>query len=123
MPYLPMTLTNKTLEKQHSNNLRIILAIVGIGIATTIGGSMSVEQAYANTSPDWLLCASEGNLCNFVGEKLVKYGKDNTWTYGTFTDGVDCSNIIFGDPSTWNNQRMSFRWNRSIKCVTLCIRR
>jgi hypothetical protein len=48
---------------------------------------------------DWTLCASEGSRCQFSGTAAVRYGADTTFTSpGLFTDGVDCSNAIFGDP-------------------------
>jgi len=43
-------------------------------------------------------CAKENKSCSFSGTKLVRYGAGTTWVYKTFTNGVDCTNAIFGDP-------------------------
>jgi Flp pilus assembly pilin Flp len=46
----------------------------------------------------WSTCASENGFCSFSGEAYVRYGADDSWTSGTYTDGVSCSNAVFGDP-------------------------
>jgi len=48
--------------------------------------------------PTWTTCAVENAFCSFSGTALVRYGANGTWTSGTFTDGVLCSNSVFGDP-------------------------
>lgn len=47
---------------------------------------------------NWIACAWEGQRCNFGGTKLVRYGANGVYVYKTFTDGVDCTNGVFGDP-------------------------
>src|SRR5262249_14229389 len=48
---------------------------------------------------DWTFCANEHQRCAFTGAKEVHYGVTGTFTAPrTFTDGVSCSNGVFGDP-------------------------
>lgn len=48
---------------------------------------------------DWETCAIEGEICSFVGEKEVRYGKNQTWYYDRFTDDVLCTSGVFeGNP-------------------------
>jgi hypothetical protein len=46
----------------------------------------------------WTHCANETEQCNFSGTKQVRYGANDAYNYGTFSDGVLCANSIFGDP-------------------------
>ena len=46
-------------------------------------------------------CANEWDAptqCSFSGTKLVAFGAHGKFTYGVFTNGVACSNAVFGDP-------------------------
>ena len=52
-------------------------------------------------SGEWTPCASEMQQCNFSGTKQVRFGANDAYNYGTFTDGVLCANSIFGDPISW----------------------
>ena len=45
------------------------------------------------------LCATEGSKCNFSGEKQVAYGTAGKYNYANKTNGVECSNVAFGDPA------------------------
>jgi hypothetical protein len=49
----------------------------------------------------WTHCANETEQCNFSGTKQVRYGANDAYNYGIFTDGVPCANSIFGDPISW----------------------
>ncbi len=49
-------------------------------------------------SEEWIFCAREDERCGFSGTKEVRYGEDGKFFIGTYTDGVDCSNSVFGDP-------------------------
>jgi chitodextrinase len=47
----------------------------------------------------WGVCATEGSQCSFAGTREVRYGANGTYTTPrSFTDGVSCSNSVFGDP-------------------------
>lgn len=61
----------------------------------TASGSVTVTT----DSTTWTQCATEGNRCAFTGTKQVRYGLGSTWTAPrAFTDGVACTNAVFGDP-------------------------
>jgi hypothetical protein len=49
-------------------------------------------------SGEWTRCANQMQQCTFGGTKIVRYGTDDVYSYGTFTDGVLCVDQIFGDP-------------------------
>jgi Flp pilus assembly pilin Flp len=68
---------------------------------STINSSLGFESAptvVPTATPNWVFCSNEFQYCSFSGTKVVRYGKNNTWVEGTFTNGVDCSNSVFGDP-------------------------
>jgi len=47
----------------------------------------------------WTLCADENGFCDFSGTRVVAYGAEEQFAQQTFTDGVQCSNSVFGDPT------------------------
>jgi hypothetical protein len=47
----------------------------------------------------WTRCAGENERCAFSGTRLVRYGAGSGWVQRTLTDGVSCSNEVFGDPA------------------------
>jgi hypothetical protein len=47
----------------------------------------------------WELCAREGGYCDFRGRAEVRYGVPGRWVYGTFRNGIECNNSVFGDPA------------------------
>lgn len=47
---------------------------------------------------NWVLCASDGDICNFNGEQKVRFGANGDYFTGFFTDSVLCSKSAFGDP-------------------------
>ena len=52
-----------------------------------------------NPEAPWIPCAQERGSCNFTGEAEVRYGNNGIYNIQTHTDGVSCSNTIFGDPT------------------------
>ena len=52
----------------------------------------------AATSGGWTFCANETEQCNFSGTKQVRFGANDVYAYGSFTDGVLCGNSVFSDP-------------------------
>jgi hypothetical protein len=61
-------------------------------------------------TPDWTFCSNEFERCSFLGTKQVRYGANATWTTAReFTDGVDCSNQVFGDPLWYVTKRCEIR--------------
>ncbi len=49
-------------------------------------------------SSDWIYCAQEREFCSFTGTAEIRYGTLGSYNYGTYTNGVECSNSVFGDP-------------------------
>jgi len=45
------------------------------------------------------LCANEGGRCSFSGARYVYYGAGDRYNVRRLTNGADCSNITFGDPT------------------------
>jgi hypothetical protein len=58
-----------------------------------------VAHSPVTASGGWTFCANETERCNFSGTKQVRYGANEIYVYGTFHEGVVCSNAAFGsDP-------------------------
>ncbi len=53
---------------------------------------------YILATGDWIYCASENQFCSFAGTRIVRYGANGQYVYGFYTNGVSCSNAVFGDP-------------------------
>jgi hypothetical protein len=51
-----------------------------------------------DSSVSYTYCADERSQCDFSGTRVIRYGANGTYTYGVATDGVSCSNSVFGDP-------------------------
>lgn len=45
-----------------------------------------------------VVCAGEGGTCSFSGVKEVWFGFDDQWYVAPASNGVSCSNTVFGDP-------------------------
>src|SRR5262249_55947614 len=61
--------------------------------------STQPQAATAPSADGWTFCANEHDRCAFTGAKEVRYGVTGSYTSPrTFTDGVSCSNDVFGDP-------------------------
>ena len=54
---------------------------------------------YLNEEVKLVRCAREGEFCDFYGTREVRYGADRRWVSGVFSNGVQCTNRIFGDPA------------------------
>nr|WP_319633430.1 fibronectin type III domain-containing protein [Paenibacillus psychroresistens] len=59
----------------------------------------SALSVTTNSAASWVYCAGENNQCSFTGTKDVRYGGNDSYAYGTYTNGVMCSNNTFGDPA------------------------
>jgi Flp pilus assembly pilin Flp len=71
-------------------------SLSGVGGA---GGSAPATQVAQPTQvPTWKNCANEGGFCSFSGTAPVRYGANGHYATGTYTNGVSCSNSVFGDP-------------------------
>jgi hypothetical protein len=87
-------------------SLAVVAAIACVALAVPAAASAKDEAATAAAIGDgtpaeteWTFCANEGARCEFTGTQQVRYGANGQFTLPrTFTDGVDCSNAVFGDP-------------------------
>lgn len=50
------------------------------------------------SAPQGAQCAGENQRCSFSGTRKVYYGANGRYAVRTFTNGVDCTNAVFGDP-------------------------
>lgn len=48
--------------------------------------------------PGWTRCAQEGGTCTFAGTQQVRYGANDRYVTREATNGVACTNGVFGDP-------------------------
>jgi hypothetical protein len=67
-----------------------ILAVLAVSLGVAAPGSSGAQE--------WVECGTEGERCDFAGIKLVRFGASDRFRFGTFTDGVECSNARFDDP-------------------------
>jgi Glycosyl hydrolases family 18/Carbohydrate binding domain len=64
-----------------------------------VGKSCYVSTSFVPPAPGvWTQCANENGTCSFSGTMQVAYGNSGHYTYGTYTNGVSCSNSVFPDP-------------------------
>jgi Domain of Unknown Function (DUF1080)/Carbohydrate binding domain len=60
--------------------------------------NISVSGSFPTIGSGWTPCAGENQNCSFSGTAAVAYGAAGQFAYGTFTNGVSCSNGVFDDP-------------------------
>jgi chitodextrinase len=78
--------------------------------APTTTSAPSSPAPVPASSSDWAFCAHEHYRCEFSGVKEIRYGADGAFTSPrTFTDGVQCSNAVFGDPLKGTQKRCELR--------------
>ena len=63
-----------------------------------IPGMSASSTPSATPVPTWTTCANENGFCSFSGTALVRYGANGVWATQTYTNGVACTNAVFGDP-------------------------
>lgn len=70
-------------------------------VATGVASRQDALAIAANASTSesaWIVCSSEYQTCRFPGTRLVRYGANGLYVYGSFTNSVSCGNGVFGDP-------------------------
>ena len=79
-----------------------------------------IAKSCAVASGEWTLCAFEGGFCAFSGTKDVRYGANGLYSYKAATDGIACSNSVFGDPAPNVPKQcaMSVRQSATVASVT-----
>ena len=109
--YLPLSFTagSGTLTANVPANMhtavpgRYMLFIVDSAGVPSVAKMVTLDSAPPPPPPpppsDWTFCANEWERCSFTGTQEVRYGANGTFTAPrTFTDGVECTNAVFGDP-------------------------
>jgi hypothetical protein len=94
------------MEVRYGANGSFFLKTLTNGIACTnevFGDPIygTVKQCAIRSTPpptEWTFCASEGGVCAFTGTMEVRYGANGSFVYRTLTDGIACTNDVFGDP-------------------------
>ena len=87
----------------------------GIAARDAAGNSSSQATLQISTSAcsptsEWTFCSNEDQQCSFTGARDVRYGASGTYTTPrSFTDGVMCSNGVFGDPLVGVTKRCETR--------------
>lgn len=61
-------------------------------------GGIPKGPAVSTPAPTWRSCAVENQRCSFTGTFTVRYGVNGVYATRTGTNGIDCSNNVFGDP-------------------------
>ncbi|MDN4617881.1 chitobiase/beta-hexosaminidase C-terminal domain-containing protein [Paenibacillus sp. PsM32] len=65
-----------------------------------------------STGPEgYQFCMYEGGTCSFDGTASVAYGADGLFKYGTFTNGVACTDEAFGGDPTSNLPKRCYYTN------------
>jgi hypothetical protein len=75
---------------------------------TTVTATFNLSSS-PSPSPAWTFCANEWAQCNFSGTKEVRYGANGVYVSNIFTNGVSCSNSVFGDPIYGFAKRCEYR--------------
>lgn len=57
-----------------------------------------VVSSSSSLPTDAQFCANENGNCSFSGVHEVWYGDSNNWAVAPASNGVSCSNAVFGDP-------------------------
>jgi alpha-L-rhamnosidase len=76
----------------------------GTGTTYTVGSGTwqftgSTVPASSTSLPGtWTECAAETGTCSFTGTDTVAFGAQGKYDYATETNGVACSDTVFGDP-------------------------
>ncbi len=60
-------------------------------------------------SSGWVLCANEGDVCNFDGTAQVRYGASGQYAEQSATGSIACHNGVFGDPLPGVGKQCEYR--------------
>jgi Lactonase, 7-bladed beta-propeller len=76
-----------------------------LGVDANQDGRLDRDQTAKGQNPraaatgSWSTCAAEDQgRCSFTGDRVVRYGAAGKFSHGVFSNGVACSNGVFGDP-------------------------
>jgi hypothetical protein len=86
-------------------------AVVSVASATATASATGTLVTSTQTTPaigvTWVTCANEGQTCNVVSTREVRYGS-NKFKYKVVTNSVLCSNSVFGDPAKQTPKSCSY---------------
>ncbi len=77
-------------------------------IQVTVGSGNYNYNSDAQYGSNWTYCAGENQQCTFYGTQRVRYGANGSYYYNTFTNGVSCTNAVFGDPAYGTYKQCSY---------------
>jgi hypothetical protein len=66
----------------------------------------------ADSDPDWVPCATEGDTCRFNGNARVRYGAEPHYVYRNASNSILCSVDVFGDPAFGTPKRCEYQLHR-----------
>ncbi|MEW7849622.1 hypothetical protein AB2N08_13055 [Massilia aurea] len=72
---------------------------IGAYAELTAGSTPAPTPTPTPTPATWTQCANENATCSFNGSREVRYGAGNAWVVKVFTNSVQCTNAVFGDPA------------------------
>jgi len=80
---------------------------LGAPVASTgVGPIQYKERNLPNNIQD---CGAEGGYCTFSGIKEVWYGANGKWNVAPASNGVACTNAVFGDPISGTAKRCYYK--------------
>jgi hypothetical protein len=75
---------------------RVECSVRGFGTDPIRGVRKTCEVE--SVGPQWVLCASEGDVCNVPGATTVRYGANGRYAERNASGSIGCNNAQFGDP-------------------------
>lgn len=60
---------------------------------------LSMIVATTANAGEWVMCASEGQVCSFSDTRTVRYGTSGKYSEKNLSNGTACTNLVFGDPA------------------------
>lgn len=91
--------------------------LVGIVKHCEVLSSTDLTSILVQNTSSWQHCSDEHGTCSFAGTKLVRYGQESTFVMKIVTDGVSCSNSVFGDPLFGTFKRCDYLPNLDLASV------
>ncbi|MDD4900975.1 MAG: peptidoglycan-binding domain-containing protein [Patescibacteria group bacterium] len=83
-----------------STNISICQSVgqcAAITVAVAAAEQVAGEKI-TNQGADWTFCSNEKQTCQFTGYQTVRYGANGKYVYGSYLNGVGCTNSVLGDP-------------------------